>query len=513
MNIQTIIKNAVKRLELEGKLLTPDFYAEAFCKEATKAGFTTEDCSHLERFTTTLNKEFQNELKKYHIKNMPELARFLVSKLNRTSPSHCSNLLEAQNAFTKKVLQVVEMLHNKEASELARRSTDLLSREATPTEIDQYRQIWVNFTTTYDDTFLQKLKLFGDIDSSDLKKTIQNLKLDGSEKSLGTSELSVVASLLVASLVPSIASSIDDKIVQISQKIQENPSLLESSVIETEIKSAISLRIALDKQSVREMIESIDGVLDKLSLRLIEMIESSDNSTVEIQKIKKELEGYSESSEINFRNAHKKLYTVAVALEENTQALTKDLKKHSSEVSILSKKIEFLEQELERAREESKEDFLTKLYNKRALDEFANIKEGEFERYGHNFSIVFLDLDHFKSINDTYGHDAGDAVLAAFANILKHEARSVDIVGRFGGEEFVAILGETDTQGGVVFAEKLRQKVKKARFMYKDERIELTVSCGVSDRKSNASLHSLMKSADELVYKAKRNGRDRVEHK
>ena len=513
MNIQTIIKNAVKRLELEGKLLTPDFYAEAFCKEATKAGFTTEDCSHLERFTATLNKEFQNELKKYHIKNMPELTRFLVSKLNRTSPSHCSNLLEAQSAFTKRVLQVVEMLHNKEASDLARKSTDLLSREATPTEIDQYRQLWVNFTTTYDDTFLQKLKLFGDIDSGDLKKTIQNLKLDGGEKALGTSELSVIASLLVASFVPSIASSIDDKIVQISRKIQENPSLLESSIIESEIKSAISLRIALDKQSVREMIESIDGVLDKLSLRLIEMIESSDNSTVEIQKIKKELESYSENSEINFRSAHKKLYTVAVALEENTQALTKDLKRHSSEVSILSKKIEFLEQELERAREESKEDFLTKLYNKRALDEFANIKEGEFERYGHNFSIVFFDLDHFKSINDTYGHDAGDAVLAAFASILKHEARSVDIVGRFGGEEFVAILGETDTNGGVIFAEKLRQKVKKARFMYKDERIELTVSCGVSDRKSNASLHSLMKSADELVYKAKKNGRDRVEHK
>jgi diguanylate cyclase (GGDEF)-like protein len=513
MNIQTIIKNAVKRLELEGKLLTPGFYAEAFCKEATKAGFTTEDCSHLERFTATLNKEFQNELKKYHIKNMPELTRFLVSKLNRTSPSHCSNLLEAQSAFTKRVLQVVEMLHNKEASELARRSTDLLSREATPTEIDQYRQLWVNFTTTYDDTFLQKLKSFGDIDSSDLKKSIQNLKSLSSEKSLESSGLSVIASLLVASLVPSIASSIDDKIVQISQKIQENPSLLESSIIESEIKSAISLRIALDKQSVREMIESIDGVLDKLSLRLIEMIESSDNSTVEIQKIKKELEGYSESSEINFRDAHKKLYTVAVALEENTQALTKDLKKHSSEVSILSKKIEFLEQELERAKEESKEDFLTKLYNKRALDEFANIKEGEFERYGHNFAVVFFDLDHFKSINDTYGHDAGDAVLAAFASILKHEARGVDIVGRFGGEEFVAILGETDTKGGVLFAEKLREKVKKARFMYKDERISLTVSCGVSDRKSSVSLNSLMKSADEFVYKAKKNGRDRVEYK
>lgn len=512
MNIQAIIKNAVKRLEVEGKLLTPDFYAEAFCKEAAKAGFMTEDCSKLGKFTATLNKEFQDELKKYHIKTMSELTRFLISKLNRTNPSHCSNLLESQTMLTKRVLQVVEVLHNREASELAKKSIDLLSRESSLAEIDQFRQLWINFIATYDDTFLQKLKVLGDIDSNDLKKSVQNLNLANgiNDRSADYFELSAIASLLISSFVPSIASSIDDKIAEISQKIRNNPSLLGSSTIESEIKAAISLRIALDKQSVREMVESIDGVLDKLSLRLIEMIESSDSSTVEIQKIKKELEKYNESSSVNFSTAHKKLYTIATALEENTQALSKDLKKHSNEVGVLSKKIEQLEQELERAREESREDFLTKLYNKRALEEFMNVKEAEFERYGHDFAIVFFDLDHFKLINDTYGHDAGDAVLIAFAKILKNEARSVDIVGRYGGEEFLAVLGETDVKGGVVFAEKVRKKVKGAHFMYKENRIEVTVSCGVGDRKTHFSLQNLLKSADESLYKAKNNGRDMV---
>ena len=320
----------------------------------------------------------------------------------------------------------------------------------------------------------------------------------------------MVASLLVASLTPSIASSVNEKIADISQRIKNNPSLLEDTSIEPEIKSAISLRIALDKQSVKEMIESIDGVLDKLSLRLIEMIESSDNSTIEIQKIKKELDSYNEKSITNFSVAHKKIYAIAVALEKNTQALSKDLNKHNNEVKLLSKKIEHLEQELARAKEESKEDFLTKLYNKRAIEEFMNIKEAEFERYGHNFSVVFLDLDHFKSVNDTYGHDAGDAVLSAFAKILKNEARSVDIVGRFGGEEFMVILGETDVNGGVSFAQKVREKLKKARLIYKKERIELTVSCGVNDRLRSASLQGLIKSADECLYRAKNEGRDRV---
>lgn len=515
MNIQAIIKKAVKRLEVEGKLLTPDFYAEAFCKEATKAGFSVEDCSKLDKFKSMLNKEFQDELKKYHIKTISELSHFLISKLNRTSPSHCSNLLESQTAFTKRVLQVIEVLHNKEAAELARKSLDLLSREASIAEIEQFRQSWINFTTTYDDTFLQKLKSLGEIDSSDLKKSVQNLNLTGVSCKISDSfELSKVASLLVSSLVPSIASDANEKIIQISQKIQNNPALLEDSSIEAEIKSAISLRIALDKQSVKDMIESIDGVLDRLSIRLIEMIESSDSSTTEIQKIKKELESYSnESTSTNFNIAHKKLYTIAVALEENTQALTKDLKKHSSEVSILSKKIEQLEVELEQAKEQSREDFLTKLFNKRALDEFMSVKEAEFERYGHNFTVVFFDLDYFKAVNDTYGHDAGDAVLSAFAKILKNEARTVDIIGRFGGEEFMAILGETDIDGGVVFAQKVRNKVKNARMMYKENRIELTVSCGVSERKTHFSLQNLVKSADEALYKAKKDGRDRVEAK
>jgi len=515
MTIQTIIKRAVKRLELEGKLLTPDFYAESFCKEATKAGMNLEDCSHVEKFTGTLNKEFQQELKNYRIKTMSELARFLISKLNRTNPSHCSSLLESHTEFTRRILQVIKNLHNKEASELAKRSIDLLNSEPSISEIDQFRQLWINFRTTYDDTFLQKLKVLGDIDTEDLKKSIQNLKLDNlsSDKQIERKELSSIASLLVSSLVPSIASNANDKILQISKKIKKDPMLLEKDDIENEIKSAISLRIALDKQSVKEMIESLDDILDKLSLRLIEMIGNSDSSTIEIQKIKSELGGYHEDFDVNFKVTHKKLYAIAIALEKNTKALSKDLHDHNSEVQILSKKIQKLEKELEAVKKESKEDFLTKLYNKRALNEFLSAKEAEFERYGHNFTIVMFDLDHFKTVNDTYGHDAGDAVLSAFAKILKNEARNVDIVGRFGGEEFMAILGETDAKGGAIFAEKVRIKLKKASFMYKENRIEVTVSCGVSERKTHASLQNVIKSADEYLYKAKNSGRDKVIYK
>ena len=515
MTIQSIIKKAIKRLELEGKLLTPDFYGEAFCKEANKAGMAVEDCNHLDKFKTTLNKEFQKELTQYRVKTMNELVRFLISKINRTNPTQCADVLEAQSHLLKRVFQVIEVLHNKEASLLAKQSIDLLNNAPKSTQINQFRQLWINFLTTYDDTFLEKLRTLGTVENRDLRKTVESLnisvgKADGISNDMS---LAKISSLLVSSFVPSIASSVNDKIAVLSAKIRANPSLLESVSIESEIKTAISLRISLDKESVKEMVESLDGVLDKLSHRIIDMIEQSDSSTVEIQAIKKELKSYDEGSITNFKLAHKKLYTIATALEENTQLLSKDLKVHSTEVALLSRKINQLEKELESAKQDSKEDFLTKLYNKRALDEFMEIKEAEFKRYGRNYSVIMFDLDHFKNVNDNFGHEAGDAVLTAFAKILKKECRTVDIVGRFGGEEFLAILSETDTKGGAIFAEKVRKHVQKARFMYKGKRIEVTVSSGVSEREKHVSLKAALNSADEYLYQAKGNGRNQVGYK
>ena len=513
MTIAAIINSAIKRIQLEGKLLTPDFYAEAFCKEAQKAGMQVEDCQHLEKFTKSLNSEFQKELTNYRIKTVSELVRFLISKLNRTNSSHASELLESQALLMKRVLQTVEVLHNAEAAQLAKKSLELLEMPLKVEHLEEFRQRWVNFLTNYDDTFLQKLSAFGKIDTTNLKESITNLHIGLKSDTPSNVDIEKISNLLVASFVPSIASSVNETIASLSEKIRKNPQILESMGIESEIKTAISLRIALDKESVNEMIKSIDGVLDKLSIRLIDMIERSDSSNEEIQQIKKDLELYNHESAVDFKAAHKKLFTIALALEENTKILSQDLRSHSQEVTVLSARVNKLEQELEKARQESKEDFLTKLYNKRALDEFLETKEAEFKRYERNYTVVFFDLDKFKDVNDNFGHEAGDAVLSAFAKILKKDCRSVDIVGRYGGEEFLAILSETDLLGGVAFANKVREHVQKARFMYKGERIEVTTSSGVSERKVHISPQAVLNSADEYLYKAKKEGRNRVEYK
>ena len=510
MTINEIIKKAIERLKAEGRQLTPDHYAEAFCEEARRAGIIVEDCKHVDKFLHTLDENIQNEIREYRIKTTHELIRFLISKLNRMKPSQSAQMLAAHGALIKRVLQAVEVLHNKEAADLARKSARMLEGKMTPESFEHLRQAWMNFLTLYDDTFLQKLTPMGRIDTHDLKKSIENLTVvRGGE---GTpAELGSVTSLLIASLVPSIASSVNDQIAVLSDTLRNDPQMVTSESIQQEIRSAISLRIALDKASLKEMVEALDSVLDKLSLQLIDLIERSDVSTVEIQSIKQQLESYESEKEVDFKHAHRKLYTIALALEERTELLRSDLKEHSGKVDQLSARVSELEAELASAQQASHEDFLTKLFNRRAIDGHLAVKEGEFERYGRNFSIVFFDIDHFKKVNDTFGHDAGDSVLAAFAGVLKKASRNVDVVGRFGGEEFMALLSDTDEAGAVIFATKVREQVEATRFLFKGERIEVTVSAGVAERKAFPSLKSLVHAADERLYAAKRNGRNRVE--
>ncbi len=512
MTVNQIIKRAVERLKLEGKLLTPDAYAEAFCLESKKAGILVEDCNHVDKYLSLLDKKVQSEIKQYRVKTTQELIRFIISKMNRMQPTQCAENFEALKMLSKRILQSIEVLHNAEASELAKNTLRIIENSQNSNDYEQLRQAWVNFLTIYDDTYLYKLSKLGKVYSGDLKKTIDSLEIIGGRGSSATpSDLAQISQLMIASFVPSIASSVNDSIANLSETLRNDPSLLSSKSMKDEIKDIIKLRIALDKSSVKEMVIALDTILDKLSLQLIDLIERSDISTGEIQAIKHELERFDTKKETDFKSAHKKLFTIAVALEERTEILSKDLKVHNAKVGKLSSKVAHLEAELQKAQKASREDFLTKLYNKRALDEYMNVKEGEYNRYGRNYSVIMFDLDHFKLVNDNFGHEAGDAVLAGFAKILKQESRDVDIVGRFGGEEFLALLSDTDLEGALIFANKVNKHVEKTRFMYKGKRIDVRVSGGAAQRSNHTTMKAVVNSADEQLYSAKQKGRNRIE--
>ena len=186
------------------------------------------------------------------------------------------------------------------------------------------------------------------------------------------------------------------------------------------------------------------------------------------------------------------------------------MSKDQKTIKELQEKVGKLESELESAKKESKEDFLTKTATKRALIEELERMEEKYKRYGNDYSICFFDIDHFKKINDTYGHEAGDVILASVGQMLRKYSRDADFVGRYGGEEFVVLLPELSLANGIKFANKMREVLQNSKFIYKDERINVTASCGVSVRSANANSTVTIEEADKMLYLAKQNGRNRV---
>ena len=155
----------------------------------------------------------------------------------------------------------------------------------------------------------------------------------------------------------------------------------------------------------------------------------------------------------------------------------------------------------------SKTDPLTQINNRVSLDKSLHNEMYKFERYGTPCSIIMIDVDHFKKINDQYGHLVGDKVLIGISRSLANMTRVSDIVGRWGGEEFMIICPNTDLNGGRSLAELLRKHIAGQEF---DENIHATVSLGVSVFEKGLSAERAVKNADELLYKAKSRGRNRV---
>ncbi|MEL6789450.1 MAG: diguanylate cyclase, partial [Pseudomonadota bacterium] len=160
-------------------------------------------------------------------------------------------------------------------------------------------------------------------------------------------------------------------------------------------------------------------------------------------------------------------------------------------------------------------DQLTGLYNRRYL---ASHLSAMFDRAywtGRALSVLILDIDHFKAINDTFGHDAGDEVIRAFADRITHAIRGIDLACRYGGEEFLIAMPDTDMNFAHIVAERLRQDIAGDKVAVNSgrDRVEVTVSIGIASTEDGAeddNAQKLIKRADEALYAAKQSGRNRV---
>ncbi len=158
-------------------------------------------------------------------------------------------------------------------------------------------------------------------------------------------------------------------------------------------------------------------------------------------------------------------------------------------------------------------DHRTGLFNERHLKKRLKEELEVSQRYGADLSVMLLDLDHFKRINDTFGHDCGDLVLEQFARLLSENARAIDIVGRFGGEEFLMILRNTDAIRAAIVGERIRRSAEDKVYTYRDKQLKVTVSAGIASIPTNNAVKTddgLLKAADEALLRAKAATRNKV---
>jgi diguanylate cyclase len=227
------------------------------------------------------------------------------------------------------------------------------------------------------------------------------------------------------------------------------------------------------------------------------------------------IEGY--AGRLERADALSDLQNIVADLVSDTRSLQVDMMRHRDEMvearrqaEQAEERVRQLEQELEQVSEQVREDQLTGTLNRRGLDDTMQREIARSQRKHTPLCVAILDLDNFKKLNDTYGHQAGDDALVHLANVVKKTLRPTDTVARFGGEEFVIVFAETDARQAVEAMRRLQRELTKRFFLHDNERLLITFSAGVAALKPNESQEAVLARADKAMYQAKLQGKNRV---
>ena len=513
VTVSQIVKEALSEIKDRHLMLTPENYTEVYNEISKKYGFTTEESKKIEKYISRLGDDYKAQAISLHIKTVDEFVAFMTARLSHGAKNGTAQVvddkkLKSLNAFARRILQAISMLHNKDAKALAEQGMQLLARRYDEKNLEEMCLKWFDFVSSYDTEFLDFLKYYGVRDFDDLKTMSAELEKFLSQKNESGEENALVE-LLNFALEPSITKELGEELSTIRSVLKQNPQSLNSKEFQDKIKTFVDRRIEEDRTEIIEKVGSLNNILQSIGERISDIAASSKSSSAKVQSIKNDLKNVNLNAN-SIDHVKSMLIEIAGALEIESKELGLEMNSKQATISELQNRVTSLEKELEAAKLESKEDFLTKVATKRALmSEIQRIEEA-YKRYGTDYSICFVDIDFFKKINDTYGHEAGDVILSAVAQVLKKNARKVDFVGRYGGEEFVILLPSTSLKDGVRFGEKLRSMIENFKFIYKNERIKVTISSGVATRSANLSDTMTLEGADKMLYLSKEGGRNQV---
>ena len=201
-----------------------------------------------------------------------------------------------------------------------------------------------------------------------------------------------------------------------------------------------------------------------------------------------------------FNTMHDTIKRQIQELNAHREILEQEVKERTKDLEEVNKKLEMI----------SKTDELTGLPNRRDMNETISNEVGRSQRTNKPFCFIFIDIDHFKNINDTYGHACGDVILKSVAQTIRGLLRKYDVFARYGGEEFLTLLPETDLEGARIVAERFRRQIEKMTVRYADFTIKITITLGVAKYDHRLGADRSIQMADKALYQGKEGGRNRV---
>jgi diguanylate cyclase (GGDEF)-like protein len=314
-------------------------------------------------------------------------------------------------------------------------------------------------------------------------------------------------------LAPSIQYDIESDIDKFSVQIAKEPKkLLERNTI-SQVREITKKRIQNDRKVLRDKTEDVTKLTTLMGKYFDKTLLESGNSSQEIATIKGELEGLniSEASNRELGVLQSRLIDTIYEIENSMEKNKQTLIQNQTQFVELQEAVENLQKELESVKEENDIDYLTKVMNRRAFDKEVEKIEKKHKMFGTSYAVVFYDIDHFKFINDTYGHDCGDAILRTFGGILKGLTRKEDVLARYGGEEFVVLLNYEKEKELEKYLKRVKNLMDSSQFNYKKySDITVKFSAGLSFRDKYISFSETIKKADDLLYEAKNSGRNKI---
>ncbi len=318
---------------------------------------------------------------------------------------------------------------------------------------------------------------------------------------------------IMEALRPSMPENEDDEFNNLFEKLTVNPKLIFESKTLDEIKSLIDKRVTNDKKNLIKKTSDVSSFITSMKTELDEAISFSGTSSKAIHDMKEQIVTVNNECDKDLLNEFKEqLINISTNIENEMCKVTANLKDRTEKISELQKQIDSLEGELKRTKTESKTDYLTGLLTRRAFDEESDKFESRFVRDGDKFAVVFFDLDHFKKINDKYGHEGGDVVLYTFAKILDKGTRKTDILCRYGGEEFVALIHYKDKKEVIGYVNRVKTIIDSNSFVYNQNKIKVRFSAGISFREENKNFKDSLRHADDKLYEAKESGRNQIKY-